>query len=210
MEFQRNSSGIPMESHGFHRESFPEAPGFRPFPLEFLGKKWEFPWKWNPKWLRLQPNAFHRNSMEFRGIPTFHWESGGICRNSWRRVKTLQAHGCSHTSIDALPTFFLSFSFLSLLSLQFGTNLLLDPFWNIPSKSPTYKPAFLQHSTLLAADPPSHTFYINNCTRYSVVSMQPRFDTTIGLLDVPCSDEVVLDHIESFLNKFSSSFTSTL
>ena len=88
MEFQQSSSGIPMESHGFHRESFPEAPGFRPFPLEFLGKKWEFPWKWIPKWLRLQPNAFHRNSMEFRRIPTFHWESSGIRRNSWRRVKT--------------------------------------------------------------------------------------------------------------------------
>ena len=56
--------------------------------MEFLGKKWEFPWKWKPKWLRLQPNAFHRNSMEFRGIPTFHWESSGIYRNSWRRVKT--------------------------------------------------------------------------------------------------------------------------
>ena len=88
MEFQRKFNGIPMESHGFHWESFPEAPGFRPFPLEFLGKKWEFPWKWKPKWLRLQPNAFHRNSMEFHGIPTFQWESGGIRRNSWRRVKT--------------------------------------------------------------------------------------------------------------------------
>ena len=88
MEFQWNFSGIPMESCGFHWESFPEALGFRPFPLEFLGKKWEFPWKWKPKWLRLQPNAFHRNSMEFCGILTFHWESGGIRRNSWRRVKT--------------------------------------------------------------------------------------------------------------------------
>ena len=65
-DYNAVSSGIPMESHGFHQESFLEAPGFRPFPLEFLGKKWEFPWKWNAKWLRLQPNAFHRNSMEFR------------------------------------------------------------------------------------------------------------------------------------------------
>ena len=87
-DYNAVSNGIPAESHGFHWESFPEAPGFQPFPLEFLGKKWEFPWKWNPKWLRLQPNAFHTNSMEFHGIPTFHWESGGICRNSWRRVKT--------------------------------------------------------------------------------------------------------------------------
>ena len=66
---------------------YTEAPGFWPFPSEFLGKTWEFPWKWKPKWLRLQPNAFHRNSMEFHRIPTFQWESGAICRNS-RRVKT--------------------------------------------------------------------------------------------------------------------------
>ena len=93
-EFQWNSNGIPwIPFMGFHWESFPEAPGFRPFPLEFFGKKWEFPWKWKPKWLRLQPNAFHRNSMEFRGILTFHWESGGIRRNSWRRVKTSSTYG---------------------------------------------------------------------------------------------------------------------
>ena len=65
---------IPM---GFLWESFPEAPGFRPFPLEFLGKKSEFPWNWKAKWLRLQPIAFHKNSMEFRRIPTFHSESAG-------------------------------------------------------------------------------------------------------------------------------------
>ncbi|EDR00244.1 uncharacterized protein LACBIDRAFT_334352 [Laccaria bicolor S238N-H82] len=77
-----------MEFLGFCQESFPEPPGIRPFPLEFLGKKWEFPWNWKPKWLMLQPVAFHRNSMEFHGILTFQWESGGIRRNSWRRVKT--------------------------------------------------------------------------------------------------------------------------
>jgi hypothetical protein len=30
--------------------------------LEFLGKKWEFPWNWKAKWLWLQPIAFQQNS----------------------------------------------------------------------------------------------------------------------------------------------------
>ena len=54
MEFQQTFIGILMESHRFHQESFLEALGFQPLPSQFLGKKWEFPWKWKPKWLRLQ------------------------------------------------------------------------------------------------------------------------------------------------------------
>ena len=121
-EFQRNSSGIPMESHGFHWESFPEAPGFQPFPSEFLGKKWEFPWKRKPKWLRLQPNAFHRNSMEFRRIPTFHWESGGIRRNSWRRVKTSKEHR-NQPRIEGVMADFDEFYEISHNSLSFGPKI---------------------------------------------------------------------------------------
>ena len=47
---------IPWNLDGNPWEWFPEAPGFRPFPSEFLGKKWEFPWNGNGKWLGLQPN----------------------------------------------------------------------------------------------------------------------------------------------------------
>ena len=96
MGFWQNFSRILMEFHGFPWESFQEALGFWPFPLEFLGKKLEFPWNWKAKWLRLQPIAFHWNSMEFRGILTFHLESGGIHRNSWRRVKTSTQLGHHH------------------------------------------------------------------------------------------------------------------
>ena len=130
-EFQRNFSGIPMESHGIHWELFPEAPGFRPFPSEFLGIKWEFPWKWKPKWLRLQPNAFHRNSMEFCGIPTFQWESSGICRNSWRRVKT--SHCCTSASCVSAqtihhgwPTPMRQGEHAEMLKLQMDMNLDMD------------------------------------------------------------------------------------
>jgi len=53
MEAIPGGSRIPTDSSGFHRILL------------------EFPWNWNPKWLRFKPNGFRWNSMEFR------WE----CRN---------------------------------------------------------------------------------------------------------------------------------
>ena len=88
MEFQQNFGGIPSGI-------IPGGSGILTISIGIPWKKWEFPWKWNPKWLRLQPNAFHRNSMEFCRILTFHWESGGIRRNSWRRVKTSAVARCT-------------------------------------------------------------------------------------------------------------------
>ena len=88
--FPWNSNGIPC----ILLEIIPRrSPIFLPFSLEFLGNKWEFPWKWKPKWLRLQANASHRNPMEFwlsTGNPaesagtsivaTFtHWQMLGQC-----------------------------------------------------------------------------------------------------------------------------------
>ncbi|EDR02769.1 uncharacterized protein LACBIDRAFT_308001 [Laccaria bicolor S238N-H82] len=116
---------------------------------------------------------------------------------------------------------------LLMLYHSFGVNILLDPFWDIPTKPPTYKRDFLQLSTLLAAHPPSRAFRIDNHTRYltaeedernkdiqelpcNVASMQPGFDTIVGLLDALCGDDIVSDYIESFLNRFPPSFTLSL
>ena len=48
MEAILGGSRILTDSSGFHRILL------------------EFPWNWNPKWLRFKPNGFHWNSMEFQ------------------------------------------------------------------------------------------------------------------------------------------------
>ena len=70
--------GFPWNSNGFPWIPSGIFPGGSGIPIISIGTPWKkvgFRWKWKPNWLRLQPNGFHRYSMEFCGILTFHCES---------------------------------------------------------------------------------------------------------------------------------------
>jgi len=81
MGFQWNFSGIPWIPMGI----VPGGSGILTISIRIPWKKVGISMELETKMAEAPANCF---PLKFHGILTFHSESSGFCRNSWRRVKT--------------------------------------------------------------------------------------------------------------------------